>query len=559
MPQLRKYLRWSPLLLALVWLPALNAETLKLGKIDFPTSGSPEAQEHFIRGVLYLHSFEYSDAREAFRQAQEVEPDFAMAYWGEAMGYNLPIWSKEDPESAREALERLAPTMEARLAKAPTEREKDYLRAVEILFGEGDQMTRNVAYADAMERMRDDYPEDLEAAAFYSLALLGTCHDGRHVPTYMKAAAVAEEVFSKNPEHPGAAHYLIHSYDDPVHAPLGLRAARVYAKIAPSADHALHMPSHIFLALGMWAETAAANEESWKAKEVLIERRGLEKKKRNYHALWWKQYAYLQQGRYAEARELLKIMEEDTREIGTRKTRTHFSQMRAAYVIETDSWDLVPEEIDIDFDRLSVTTPATELSLRGFAAVREGRLEHAEKLLAEIRERREAVLAEAREETPDASPETFQRIGLERTREAQIMELELEALIAAARGQADRALTLVEAATEIEKDIPATFGPPIPPLPSFELLGKLLLDSGRYADAMQQFRVALQRTPRRAKPLLGLARAAGRAGDMRVARLTVDTLRDVWSRADAGLIQQADAVLQPARELRADVDRESRR
>ncbi|MEM7588448.1 MAG: hypothetical protein AAF560_33980, partial [Acidobacteriota bacterium] len=236
-----------------------------LGKTEFPNSGSAEAQPHFLRGLLNLHSFEYSDARRDFRKAREIDPEFAMATWGEAMTYNFPIWLREDLTAGRSALEQLAPTAEERLALAPTEREKGYLGAVELLFGEGDKRQRDEAYRQAMADLAERFPEDLDAAAFHSLAILGTCHDGRDIPRYMQAAAVAEEVFSKNPQHPGAAHYLIHSYDDPVHAPLGLRAARVYADIAPAATHALHMPSHIFLALGMWPETATSNEDSWQA------------------------------------------------------------------------------------------------------------------------------------------------------------------------------------------------------------------------------------------------------------------------------------------------------
>ena len=306
-----------------------TAEDLDLGRIDFPTSGSPQAQEHFLRGALLLHSFEYQDAREAFAKARQVEPGFAMAAWGEAMTYNHPLWQQEEREAARQALERLAPSPEERLAKAPTEREKGYLRAVEILFGEGDKRRRDDAYLEAMADLSRRFPEDLDAAAFHSLAILGTCHDGRDTATYMRAAAVAEEVFDANPEHPGAAHYLIHSYDDPVHAPLGLRPARLYAGIAPAATHALHMPSHIFLALGLWDETASSNEDSWQASLARRERRGLGVDAKSFHALLWLEYAYLQQGRYEDARRLLAIMEADEKVGGSRRTRSHLAYMRA--------------------------------------------------------------------------------------------------------------------------------------------------------------------------------------------------------------------------------------
>src|ERR1022692_1555700 len=164
-----------------------------LGRIDFPTSGSPAAQQHFIEGVLLLHSFEYDDSREEFAAASKIEPGFAMAYWGEALTHTHPLWVQQDAAAARAALARLGPTPEARAAKAPTQREKDYLHAVELLYGEGDKIARDIAYADAMRRMHEKYPADMEAATLYAVALMGTCQRDRNYAVYMRAAEVAEE------------------------------------------------------------------------------------------------------------------------------------------------------------------------------------------------------------------------------------------------------------------------------------------------------------------------------------------------------------------------------
>ena len=196
------------------------AQTTNLGHIDFPTSGTPEAQKHFIQGMLLLHSFEYEDARDEFQAASKIEPRFAMAYWGEALTHTHPLWMQQDVPAARAALSRLAPSKEARLAAAPTEREKDYLSSVELLYGDGDKLSRDLAYAAALGRMHEKYPNDMDAASLYALALMGTCQDQRDAAVYMRAAAVVEEVFAKAPEHPGAIHYMIHAYDDPIHAPL---------------------------------------------------------------------------------------------------------------------------------------------------------------------------------------------------------------------------------------------------------------------------------------------------------------------------------------------------
>jgi hypothetical protein len=249
--------------------PPVAAQVEGVGVVSFANSGAPAAQQNFLSGLAQLHNFEYVAAAEYFRKAQGTDPGFAMAYWGEAMTYNHPVWMEQDAPAARAVLHRLGSTADARLARAKTDREKDYLRAVEILYGDGEKKTRDRAYADAMMELHRKYPEDVEATAFAALALLGTSHDGRNFATSMRAAALLEPLFPTHPKHPGIAHYLIHSYDDPVHAPLGLRAAREYSTIAPSAAHARHMCSHIFVAMGMWDDVVEANEAAVKITGVL--------------------------------------------------------------------------------------------------------------------------------------------------------------------------------------------------------------------------------------------------------------------------------------------------
>jgi tetratricopeptide (TPR) repeat protein len=243
------------------------------GLVAFANSGAKEAQSAFLHGLAQLHNFEYEDAAGDFRRAEAIDPGFAMAYWGEAMTYNHPVWNEWNGKAAREALERLGATPEERLAKAPTPREKDYLRAVEILLGEGQKQERDQRYAEAMERISRSYPDDVDAAAFYALALLGTGEGVRDERVYMQAAGILIPLFYKYPHHPGVAHYLIHACDDPVHAPLALPAARAYSRIAPGAPHAQHMTSHIYLALGMWNEVVTANEGAWPGFENCLRRK----------------------------------------------------------------------------------------------------------------------------------------------------------------------------------------------------------------------------------------------------------------------------------------------
>src|SRR5262245_1902025 len=318
---------------------SVNAQESQLGRVEFPTSGSAKAQQHFLRGLAALHSFWYEEAIEAFRESTKVEPDFAMGYWGEAMAYNHPLWSEQDIEAARQVLAKIKETPKL------TERERAYIAAVKVLYGQGDKHARDVAYSAAMEKIYRAYPDDLDAAAFYALSLLGIGGE-KGYRLQAKAGAIALEVYQKNPNHPGAAHYIIHAFDDPDHAILALPAARRYASIAPEAHHARHMPSHIFLQLGMWPEAAASNEAAWEASDAWMKRKNLSLSVRDYHSLHWLMYVYLQQGRYNDAEKLLalmkKVMSESTYDNKLRPGyyENNYANMAAAFVVETERWNL---------------------------------------------------------------------------------------------------------------------------------------------------------------------------------------------------------------------------
>jgi tetratricopeptide (TPR) repeat protein len=211
------------LLVACAFAKPTNAQ--QLGTIAFPTSGASTAQPEFVRGLLYLHSFEYAEAASAFQRAQALDPRFVMAYWGEALTHTHQVWNQQDLPSARAALAKLGPTAVSRLAAAPTARERGYIAAVEALYGDGSKERRDTLYASAMEQLWRANPSDDEAAVLYATALFGLTQGVRDVPLYMNAGAIAGDVFRRNPQHPGAAHLIIHAFDDPVHAPLGLFAS----------------------------------------------------------------------------------------------------------------------------------------------------------------------------------------------------------------------------------------------------------------------------------------------------------------------------------------------
>ena len=230
-----------------------QAQFNNVGSFEFPTSASGEAQQHFLRGAALLHSFGWLQAIEEFQAAQEIDPDFAMAYWGESLTYNHPLNSGMNPTEPRRVLERLAPTPAERLVKAPTERERGFLNAVEILWGEGNRADRVVGYMDAMSQLYERYPNDTEVAAFYALSMLSASAATRDLTQRLnvRAGSIALNLFEHNPDHPGAAHYTIHAFDDPLHAPLALQAAYRFSEIAPAVPHAIHMPTHIFIQHGM--------------------------------------------------------------------------------------------------------------------------------------------------------------------------------------------------------------------------------------------------------------------------------------------------------------------
>lgn len=448
-----------------------------LGSLSFPNSGSAQAQEPFLRGVLLLHSFEFEPAAEAFRAAQQADEDFALAYWGEAMTYNHPLWRQQDRTAALEALGRLGGTPAARAAKAPTEREKLYLAAIEALYGEGTKEARDQAYMRAMAGLQARFPDDLEARAFHALAILGSRDGVRDFATYMRAAATVQPAFDANPDHPGAAHYLIHAFDDPVHAPLGLPAARKYADTAPGAAHAQHMTSHIFVAMGMWEDVVAANIRARDRQDADSIAQGRRANVCGHYSSWL-QYGHLMLGQADEAALLMDRCHARMAEEPTAEEQGYFISMRARQLLDTEDWSL---------DRWTWTPPASTSPAdsrrqfnydwaNAFAAIRRGDPAPARRLVA---------LTTSDDQTRIAADE-------------------LRGLLALAAGRADEGIRILEAAAGAEDALPFEFGPPRIVKPTAELLGEELLKLNRIDEARAAFERAAERTPGRANVLRGL-------------------------------------------------------
>lgn len=497
-----------------------------LGTVDFPTSAGAQAQAQFIRGLALMHSFEYPAAVQAFREAQRLEPGFALAYWGEAMAYNHPVWMEQDSAAARAALGRLGADPRARAAKAPTERERDWLSTVEVLYGAGKKESRDSAYAGAMRRLYEKYPRDPEAAAFYALALLGTAHSGRHVPTYMQAAAIVEEVARDHPDHPGAAHYLIHAYDDPTHAPLGLRAARAYSGIAPGAAHAQHMTSHIFIARGMWDDVVSANETAQRVVNEGRAARGQPPTWCGHYALWL-EYAYLQQGRHADAMRILRDCHaEASAEGAPMGVVRSFVAMRTRYLLDTEDWSgpaasLAVTTINDNPARLGAAYATA------FSFFRQGEVDGGRVITEEVSRLRNVIVADL-----EAA-----RVGVSYPQTSHVLEQQLWAMVMLAQGGGrmdNQAVELLTEAAELEERIPFEFGPPFIDKPSRELLGEVLLEEGRYADARAAFEAALRQAPLRVQSLRGLALAHERAGDLARAGEVRAIMAGIQRNADGG-------------------------
>jgi len=474
--------------------PSTGSVSAGLGTTHFANSGAPRAQRDFMRGLLLLHSFEYAGARRAFKSAEGIDPSFAMAYWGEALSYNQTLWGEQDLDAARAALAKLAATPELRAAKAGTARERAYLAAVEQLYGDGDKTQRDENYSAALGALAQSYPDDLDARALYALSILGLTGGKRNVANYMRAAAEAEAIYEVDKLHPGALHYLIHAYDDPIHAPLGLRAARRYGKVAPAAAHAQHMPSHIFFALGMWDEAIAANVASLKISRA--EGDG------GYHALLWLAYAYLQEDRRQEAEELVRAVAHDVDAKPSKENRIRLADARAIWLVETRGAEGPNARSPVDSSGIaSIGYFAAQDFARGVTAAAhpaEARL-----ALAQLRARTEA----ARKLPRGVRADWKDNVKAEELEQAAAMATALEGTIRYYEGDRTGGITQVRAAILAVDRVPFEYGPPWSAKPLDELLGELLLADGRREEAATAFEKTLAVYPNRRLAREGLAAA----------------------------------------------------
>lgn len=541
---MKKWLNISMLALVLLGSPLqrtlLAAEMANVGSLSFPTSAAAEPQAHFLRGVGILHSFGWKQAIQQFQAAQMLDPDFAMAYWGEALSYNHPLLREQDLETPRAVLERLGSSLEARLAKAPTLREKGFLTAVDALFfSPGDYAARRTAYMQSMRDLHQLYPADDEVAAFYALSLLSAAGPAGSdaVALNVLGGAIAMEISARNPQHPGAVHYTIHAFDDPTHARLALGAARVFADIAGAVSHAQHMPTHIFIQLGMWEQVSTSNQAAYDVAVKLWEPGDVAGDM--VHALDWGQYGDLQRGDYGRAKLWIeRMVGVAQKNPGQARVQNALPRVRARLVLESRQWQTLP---------VTDKSSAVELLATGVSAVKLKRLQ----LAAEVAERLQQMAAAI---SADKDTSYYSRS----TQPLQIMHKEVAGMLALAQGETDSGLKLLAEGVAIAEAMRPPNGAPNPVKPVHELYAEALFDAEHPADAIVGFHKSLQRTPNRALSLLGLARSYVAIGDREAGRAHYRKLAEVWKNTDSPALQEAKQYL-ASEDVNVDVEIEGGR
>ncbi|HZP18031.1 MAG TPA: hypothetical protein VFB00_08705 [Terriglobales bacterium] len=492
-------------------------DATRLGKVSFQTSCSATVQEQFNHAVALLHSFGYEAAEKEFTEVARQDGSCAMAHWGVAMSRWHPLWP---PPSGNDLKAGLAVLQRAEAIAAGTERERAYLAAIDVFYRDSDKVdhrSRVLAYERAMEQLSTRYPGDTEAALFYSLALQASAAVSPPDPTFArqrKAGLIAEKVLAAQPDHPGAAHYVIHAYDYPPLAEEALASARRYAKIAPDSPHALHMPSHTFTRLGYWKESIASNGDSAAAAHQQ------NSPSDELHALDYLVYAYLQLGQDQKAKEALARAPQSPGSGGPIYFAGLYAlaSMPARYALERRAW----KEAAV-LELPSGVFPGgrqswTEISLhfaRGLGAARSGDLATAHEAAEKLATIRDSIA------------------GLNYWPEAaEVHRRTVAAWIARADGKNDEALELMRSAADLEDRIDKHPVTPGYVIPARELLGDLLLELNQPARALAEYESALRSSPGRFNATFGAARAAELAGNRGRAATLYGALVDLAQESD---------------------------
>ena len=484
--------------------------THDLGRVHFPVSCSAASQNTFDRGVALLHSFWYDQAERTFSQIARTEPGCAMAYWGIAMSVYHPVWAAPSDNDLSKGAAALT---QAQSADAKTERERDYIAALAVFYrdtGKASHRERALAWRSAMQQLSAKYPEDPEAAIFFALSLIATAPAGDKTYANQKQAAeILNRILPEQPDHPGIAHYMIHSYDSPPLAILALPAARSYARIAPASAHALHMPSHIFTRLGLWQESIDSNLASAAAaKEYVAKSLPGAASQDELHAMDYLEYAYLQTCRDADAR---RIVEE-----AAAVSKLDQQVFQAAYALAA-----IPARYTLERRRWSA---ASELG------VRPAWFPWAQFPFAEAITHFARALGSARSGNPRLARAEIQKLAAihdalaqsqqdyDWATQVQVQRLTALAWLAHAENHNEAATASMRAAADLEDRTDKHPVTPGPVLPARELLGELFMELNQPALALPEFEKVLGNSPLRFNATYGAARAAELSGDRHKAK-----------------------------------------
>jgi len=515
----------------------------QLGKLSFETTCSPAAQLAFERGLGWLHSFEYRRAEQSFSEAVAADPGCGIANWGIAMSYYHPLWDGPTPTElakGKSAIEKAA------TAAAKSERERGYIAALDSFYRDSDGLdlkTRAIAYSKAMEQLHDRYPQDDEATVFYALSLItaGIMGGDPAFPMQKHAGLILNQVLAKNPDHPGVAHYLIHSFDYPTLAELALPAARRYASIAPDSAHAQHMPSHIFTRLGLWDEAISSNRAAESAARSLAKSSGMPGAwDQQLHAMDYLVYAYLQSGRDTEAQQILEELKTiNQADPPTRTVAYAVTAIPARLALERRQWQ---QAATLELPSNLAALPALANHkwavahihfARALGAARSGDAASARAEVAKLSDMERALTI---------------RPGEYDWRKQVSIERQVAAAWAAhANGKNDEALRIMRAAADLDDATEKNPVTPGPVLPAREQLGELLLDLGQPAEALKEYEASLQRAPRRLAGLYGAAQSAKLAGDAKKTGRYFAELAKITERGDAARVEVKSARLFEAR------------
>lgn len=508
----------------------------QLGKLSFPTTCNAQAGTQFELGLRWLHSFEYDRAENGFTKAADADHGCAIAHWGVAMANYHPLWA---PPTAAEFAKGKAAVAKARAAGAKSKREQDYVAAIGAFYDQSealDHKARALAYNTAMAQLHERYPADHEAAVFYALSQVaaGTFDKDPIYAREKSAAQILDAVLKVEPDHPGVAHYLIHSFDYPPLARFALPAARRYAGIAPASAHAQHMPSHIFTRLGLWDESIRSNRAAKAAALAHARESGMAGAwDQQLHAMDYLAYAYLQTGRDAEAERVLRELLAIEQATPGQTTAYAVSAIPARLLLERRQWkqaatfDLPPRVLTLKALTDNKWAAANVLFANAVGAARIGDVKRARAVVGEIQALEEALV------TAPGAYDWKTQVSIER----QIAE----AWLAFAEGRSGDAQGLMRAAADLDD---ATDKHPVTPgaiLPAREQLGELLLELKRPAEALQEYQASLERAPRRLAGLYGAARAAKLAGNAKEASRYYAELLAVAGKGDGSRAEIREA------------------